>query len=102
MPKKFACLQVEILSLGDCLPTNEALPYLARLDLPVVQAAELTMLVSPAGAEAEVCSLPAAVACSCSATHSKLAWLEQVAAVVVLLSAGVLSGAANSGAALQC
>ena len=39
-------LQVEILSLGDCLPTSEALPYLARLDLPVVQAAELTMLVS--------------------------------------------------------
>ena len=41
-----ACLQVEILSLGNCLPTSEALPYLARLDLPVVQAAELTMLVS--------------------------------------------------------
>ena len=46
MPKFWACLQVEILSLGDCLPTSEALPYLARLDLPVVQAAELTMLVS--------------------------------------------------------
>lgn len=39
-------LQVEILSLGGCLPSSEALPYLARLDLPVVQAAELTMLVS--------------------------------------------------------
>ena len=37
---------MEILSLGGCIPSSEALPYLARLDLPVVQAAELTMLVS--------------------------------------------------------